>query len=74
MKYSVKFDGAKCKGCGLCAAACPRKIIRLDMKIINRQGYHPMEMTDASRCTGCASCALMCPDGAIGIFGEEEAL
>lgn len=54
-----------CKGCGLCANACPRKIIALSKDKINSKGYHPAQLAEPEKCTGCASCAMMCPDVAI---------
>ncbi len=54
-----------CKGCGLCANSCPRKIIALSKDKINSKGYHPAQLIDPEKCTGCASCAMMCPDVAI---------
>ncbi len=56
-----------CKGCGLCARACPKKIIALSKKRLNRKGYHPAELQDPEACVGCASCARTCPDVAIRI-------
>ena len=53
-----------CKGCGLCADVCPRKILALS-KEINSRGYHPIAVTDQSQCIGCAFCARMCPDAVI---------
>ncbi len=32
-----------CKGCGLCTANCPKKIIRLAKDRLNDKGYHPAE-------------------------------
>ena len=55
-----------CKGCGLCADVCPKKILALS-KEINSKGYHPATVTDESACIGCALCARMCPDCAITV-------
>ncbi len=56
-----------CKGCGLCTAACPKKIVVLAQDILNAKGYHPAKVSDMSRCIGCAMCATMCPDCAIKV-------
>ncbi|MDR2529932.1 MAG: 4Fe-4S binding protein [Oscillospiraceae bacterium] len=56
-----------CKGCELCAAACPKKIIALDPLRLNAKGYHPAGVTDPSACVGCAFCATMCPDCVITV-------
>jgi 2-oxoglutarate ferredoxin oxidoreductase subunit delta len=58
----IKVDIDRCKGCGLCVEACPKKIIVLDGKTINKKGYHPAECIDMDKCIGCAFCATMCPD------------
>ena len=58
----VTFDTDRCKGCGLCVLACPKKIVALSMDVINVKGYHPAQVTDESKCIGCAFCARMCPD------------
>ena len=55
-----------CKGCGLCADVCPKKILALS-KEINSRGYHPISVTDQSKCIGCAFCARMCPDAVIRV-------
>lgn len=55
-----------CKGCALCADACPKHLLALSTKI-NSRGYHPIEIKDQAQCTGCASCARMCPDAAIKV-------
>ncbi len=55
-----------CKGCGLCADVCPKKILALS-KEINSKGYHPIAMTDQSQCIACAFCARMCPDAVIKV-------
>ena len=63
----VTVNEKLCKGCGLCVAACPRKIMALDTGKINEAGYHPAHVTDDGLCTACAMCALMCPDVAIEV-------
>ena len=55
-----------CKGCGLCADVCPRRILALS-KEINAKGYHPIALTEPEQCIGCASCARMCPDAVIKV-------
>lgn len=61
------FNKEKCKGCGLCVAACPKKIVEQRFDEINSKGYHPADITDAEKCIGCAFCATMCPDCAITV-------
>jgi 2-oxoglutarate ferredoxin oxidoreductase subunit delta len=64
----VYFNEDKCKGCGLCADACPKKIIVLSEKL-NTKGYHPASVSEENmkECIGCASCARMCPDVVIKV-------
>lgn len=64
----IIVDDYFCKGCGLCADACPVQIIELDMATITEKGYHPARCIDEDKCTGCMSCALMCPDCAIKVM------
>ena len=40
-KGKVNFQQDLCKGCALCVAACPLKIIELDKDKINTKGYNP---------------------------------
>ena len=57
----------RCKGCRLCEAACPKKIIGLDAGKLNPKGYHPASVSDADKCVACASCAVMCPETIITV-------
>ncbi len=63
----VTVNEERCKGCELCAAACPKKIMKLDHAKLNAKGYHPAHCGDQALCTGCAFCALNCPDCAITV-------
>ena len=58
----VTFKADECKGCALCAEACPKKIIRLDEEEFNAKGFHPAGVFDPEQCIGCAFCAMMCPE------------
>lgn len=63
----VTFDENRCKGCGMCVAACPRKILVLSQDKLNAKGYHPAACVDMEACIGCAFCATMCPDVVITV-------
>lgn len=66
----VTFSEDLCKGCGLCAGVCPKKIIALDREKLNKKGYHPAGITDQSKCIACAMCATICPDVVIKVEKE----
>lgn len=57
----------RCQGCGLCVAACPKKIMALDTHKLNAKGFRPAVLTDAGACSGCAFCATMCPETIITV-------
>ena len=63
----VRFREERCKGCGLCVTACPKKIIQVSSKI-NRAGYPVAKILGMDRCTGCTFCAEICPDVVITVF------
>jgi len=63
----VIFDEKHCKGCELCIAVCPKKILKLDTTRVNIQGYYPAIVYNLAECIGCANCAKMCPDSAITV-------
>ena len=39
MRGAVVVDIEACKGCGLCVATCPVKILELAPAKVNRKGY-----------------------------------
>jgi 2-oxoglutarate ferredoxin oxidoreductase subunit delta len=57
----------RCKGCGLCVDACPKKILGMSKGVLNSKGFHPAEALDQASCVGCAFCGLMCPDACITV-------
>jgi len=50
----------RCKGCGRCIEACPKKVLRL-RKTLNRRGVRPAFYT-GSGCIGCGFCFYNCPE------------
>ena len=69
MDKRVVFREELCKSCELCAAVCPKKIIKVKGSL-NPQGYHPVYVSDEDQvsCLSCALCARMCPDAVIDVF------
>lgn len=63
---AVKIKQEWCKGCGICIAFCPKKVLGLNelMKVVM---LHP------ENCIKCGQCELRCPDYAIymGGIGDE---
>ena len=66
-KAILTFDEASCKGCLLCAGACPKKILALDKNKMNAKGYNPIMCINIEICTACAVCARFCPDSVIKV-------
>lgn len=66
-KGRLIFAEDRCKGCGLCVAACPLKILSLDESRVNKKGYHPVHEEKKDKCIACTNCAVMCPDCIITI-------
>ncbi|MBP1705220.1 MAG: ferredoxin family protein [Chloroflexi bacterium] len=58
----------RCKGCGLCVAACPKDGLALEERVVNVQGYHPVRLVNPQACTSCAICARVCPDCALVVL------
>jgi len=71
IRGAITVNTERCKGCNLCAVACPFGIISL-AETVNHKGYHYAVQTDWERCTGCTSCAIVCPDGCITVYKKKE--
>ena len=51
----IIVDETVCKGCGLCANACPLHIIALETGRLKSKGYHPARLVEPDKCVGCAA-------------------
>ena len=69
---AVEVDVERCKGCDLCAVACPLDVLALQLREVNNKGYHFAYMKNPEKCIGCQSCALVCPDGCITVYRVQE--
>ena len=56
---------AWCKGCGICAAFCPREVLAVV--------HGKIVAANPDQCIHCGQCELRCPDYAIYIDSGEEA-
>jgi len=73
-KGTIVINEARCKGCTLCNAVCPKQLIHMATGRINQKGYIPAVLQDPSgECTGCAICAVICPDVCITVYREVPA-
>ena len=68
MRGTIVIDEARCKGCALCLAVCPKGLIGLADHFTPR-GYHPAVLIDPTgACTGCVLCATICPEAGITVY------
>ena len=65
----IHIDEELCKGCDICVAFCPTKVLAIS-KTINKQGYYPPVVEQLDECHGCRLCELLCPEFAIFIRHE----
>jgi 2-oxoglutarate ferredoxin oxidoreductase subunit delta len=71
-RYYIAVDKERCKGCELCVAVCPRKVLELAVEL-NSRGQHVAHAAAPQDCIGCLQCADICPDAAIEIDEETDA-
>ena len=67
IKGAVVVNTEHCKGCNLCVAACPSKVLALS-KQVNAKGYNYAYMLNPDECIGCAQCGWVCPDSCITVY------
>ena len=58
MKSEITIKMARCKGCGICVAFCPKAALKLDE-------LGKVHVADGEACIACGQCELRCPDYAI---------
>jgi len=71
-KSMLSFDDAACKGCLLCAHACPHNILELNLSKVTAKGYNPIFCNNIRKCTACAICARICPDSVIKVERGDQ--
>ena len=69
MAGKIIIDTERCKGCGLCAAVCPKNSIVICEKS-NKNGYFPAQANNTD-CSGCAACAIICAEAIIEVYRDE---
>ncbi len=70
-KGVIEVDTERCKGCNLCAVACPLHLIELSARV-NRHGYNYATQPHPEQCNGCSTCGIVCPDGCITVYRTSE--
>lgn len=63
MKKELVFNSAWCKGCGICAAFCPKQALEIE--------GGKARLREGASCVLCGQCELRCPDYAIYINETE---
>lgn len=58
------INPAWCKGCGICAAFCPKEVLVIV--------HEKVQLINEADCIKCGLCELRCPDYAIYIEKEGE--
>lgn len=53
----------RCKGCNICVAFCPKKVLALDI-------LGKIYAADEAACVGCGRCEALCPDFVIRVQKE----
>ncbi len=66
MKSEITIKTVRCKGCGICAAFCPKSVLAVSelgkIQVVNKEA-----------CIGCGQCDLPSPDYAIFVDRVKEA-
>jgi electron transport complex protein RnfB len=73
----ARIDNARCTACGMCVAACPKDLIRIQPRHLNAYTVRCRNKWPGAQtrknckvgCIGCLRCFRICPDGAISMDG-----
>lgn len=63
-KNSLTINTSWCKGCGICVAFCPKKVLKLENEKV--------VAVNIEDCISCGLCELRCPDNAIYLGGSKD--
>ncbi len=63
-RKKLVIEDAWCKGCGICAAFCPKNVLEIRNEKVS--------LKDEEACVFCVQCELRCPDYAIYLVNMEE--
>ena len=66
---AIHIDDQYCKGCYLCIAVCPQKVMTRGDKR-SRAGYSMPQVKDLPECISCMLCEMTCPDLALTVVQE----
>lgn len=62
------IDAARCKSCGYCVKACPRKAL----SFVREEGkLYDSVVVDENKCICCGACYRVCPDYVFEIVDGE---
>lgn len=67
---AILIDEQYCKGCFLCIAVCPKKVLARGDKR-SRAGYSMPQVENLGACISCALCEMTCPDMALTLVQEK---
>jgi len=65
MKSEITIKSVRCKGCGICVAFCPKKVLGINL-------LGKVQVVDGEACIACGQCELRCPDYAIFVDKKVE--
>lgn len=73
VRNSLSLDPEKCIACGLCATACPNKVITLtSSKDANNKKMLESYTMNVGYCLFCGLCTEACPTGALKVSPDYE--
>lgn len=61
---TIQINEKWCKGCGICVAFCPRKVLVLE--------HQKVHLKNPEMCVYCGQCEQRCPDYAIWMEEKEN--